>query len=99
MTPTYAPPLAEVHANTDGWWLSCAEAALAVLVASGREFTADDIRALGVPDPDIPNRWGSLMAAAKARGDIIWVGFGVSHSPSRNGGYLMRWQGIPRADA
>ena len=25
--PTITTPLAAVHANTDAWWLSCAEAA------------------------------------------------------------------------
>ena len=67
-TPT---PLAAVHANTDAWWLSCAEAALAVLVKSRREFTTDDMRELGVPESDVPARWGSFMAAAKSRGDEI----------------------------
>jgi len=38
---TAATPLAAVHANTDAWWLSCAEAALAVLVKSRREFTTE----------------------------------------------------------
>ena len=89
-------PLAEVHANTDDWWLSCAEQALAVLVRSRREFTTDDLRDLGVPEADHGCRWGSFMAAAKARGDIIPVGVSISRRKGRNSGYAMRWQGIPR---
>lgn len=89
-------PLAEVHANTDGWWLSCAEAALAVLVRSRREFTTDDLRDLGLVDPDVPARWGSFMAAAKLRGDTIPVGVSLSRRKGRNSGYAMRWRGIPR---
>ena len=92
-------PLAEVHANTDDWWLSCAEQALAVLVRTRREFSTDDLRDLGVPDPDVPNRWGSFVAAAKSRGDIIPCGVAISRSKGRNSGYLRVWRGIPRAAA
>lgn len=88
--------LATVHARADQWWLSTAETALAELIRRGLPFTTDSLRDLGVPDTEAP-RWGSFMAAAKARGDIIPVGFAVSRRPSRNCGYTRLWQGIPRA--
>ena len=91
-------PLAAVHANTDAWWLSCAEAALAVLIKSRREFTTDDLRELGVPESDNPCRWGSFMAAAKSRGDVVKTGYTTSRHPSRNGGIRAVWLGIPRAE-
>jgi len=96
--PTITTPLAAVHANTDAWWLSCAEAALAVLVKSRREFTTDDMRELGVPESDVPARWGSFMAAAKSRGDVVKTGYTTSRHPSRNGGIRAVWLGIPRAE-
>jgi len=86
--------LATVHASTDSWWLS-----LAALIAHGLPFTAADLTALGVPDPDVPARWGSFFAAAKARGDIIPAGYVASPRASRNGGVCRVWQGIPRAAA
>ena len=92
-TPT---PLAAVHANTDAWWLSCAEAALAVLVKSRREFTTDDMRELGVGEPDHSCRWGSFMSTAKRRGDVVRVDFRPSKHPGRNGGIAAVWKGTPR---
>ena len=94
-TPT---PLAAVHANTDAWWLSCAEAALAELVKSRREFTTDDMRELGVPEPDHSCRWGSMLAAAKARGDVVKVDYRASKRPGRNGGIRAVWLGTTRED-
>ncbi len=88
--------LAEVHTRTDSWWLSCAEKALGVLVAQPLPFTASDLTDLGVPDPDVPARWGSFFAAAKARGQIIPAGYRPSPRKSRNGGTCMSWVGIPR---
>lgn len=91
--------LTEVAARTDAWWLSTAETALAELIRRGQPFTTADMTALGVPDPDHSCRWGSLIAAAKARGDIIPAGFVISRRPSRNSGYCRSWLGIPRQTA
>ena len=91
--------LAEVAERTDDWWLSTAETALAELIRRGQPFTAADLTDLGVPDPDHPCRWGSLFAAAKARGDILPLGYRTSPRPSRNAGICRLWLGIPRQTA
>ena len=91
--------LAEVAERTDAWWTSCADTALAELIRRGLPFTAADMTDLGVPEPDVQQRWGSYLAAAKARGDIIPAGFVISRRPSRNSGYCRSWLGIPRQTA
>lgn len=40
------------------------------LADTGRRFTADHLRDLGVADPDLGQRWGALFAAA-ARANVI----------------------------
>lgn len=97
MNPTHNPSAAAIIDRADQPWLSCAEQALAVLIRRGRPFTASDLTELGVPDPDHSSRWGSLFAAAKARGDILPLGYGISRRPGRNSGYCRTWLGIPRA--
>ena len=94
---THDPDAAAILDRADQPWRSCAEAALAVLIRSGRPFTAADLTELGVPDPDHSCRWGSLFAAAKARGDVLPLGVTISRRPGRNSGYCRQWLGIPRA--
>lgn len=94
---THSPDAAAIIDRADRPWLSCAEAALSVLIRRGRPFTAADLTDLGVPSPDHPCRYGSLFAAAKARGDILPLGYRPSPRASRNGGVTRIWLGIPRA--
>lgn len=83
-----------ILANADGWWRDCAERALGWLAEAGYDFTAYDLTELGVPDPDVPNRWGSLFSAAHHRGLIEPVGFRVSPRQSRQGGVCRVWRGV-----
>lgn len=89
-----APILAEVLDNGDSWWRDCAERALAHWAESGLPFTADDLRELGVPEADHPNRWGALFATFHRRGVIEAVGYQVSTRRSRHGGVLRVWRGV-----
>lgn len=79
--------------HADEPWIDCATRAVRELAGRGQDFTADDVTALGVPDPDHPSRWGSLFAAAKRDGIISPVGYVASSRPSRNGGVTRVWRG------
>lgn len=96
---THSPSAAAILDRADKPWLSCAEAALAVLIRSGQPFTAHALTELGVPEPDHSSRYGSLFAAAKARGDILCLGYRPSPRASRSGGVTRLWLGIPRTTA
>lgn len=97
---TTQPDLLSVAAmhdeRTDSWWRDCAERAATQLIQRGVEFTAHDLTDLGVPNPDVPARWGSLFASLKAAGLIIPVGYRPSPRTTRNGGVTRVWRGIPR---
>lgn len=82
-----------IPGNTDGWWESCALAAIETLAKSGRVFTAADLADLGVDTPDHPCRWGSVFAKAKAAGTIVRVGYAPSRTAGRRGGVCAMWFG------
>lgn len=61
-------------AHADAWWWKPAMTAVRTLAASGRTFSAEDLPAMGVTDPDVPGRVGSLFAAAYRAGVIEPMG-------------------------
>lgn len=87
------PNVHDVANSADDWWRDTARRALADLAASGREFTAHDLTEAGVPEPDHPNRWGSLFRQANTAGLIVPVGYRPSTRPSRAGGVCRVWRG------
>lgn len=84
----------EATRSADPWWTSCARAAIVTLAGTGRNFSADDVRDLGVTDPHHPNQWGSVFACAHRDGLIAQSGFTVSRRPQRSGGVLRTWRGV-----
>ena len=66
---------------------------IAELAGRGREFTADDVRAFGVGEPDHLNRWGSAFSAARKSGLIAPVGTACSRRPVRHAGLARIWVG------
>lgn len=87
--------LAQTLANADGWWLDCSGRGVTWWAEAGVPFTAEDVRDLGVPEPDHCARWGALFAAFRARGIIECIGYKVATRPSRHGGILRVWVGVP----
>jgi len=87
--------LRDTYANADEWWRSCAERGVTWWAEAGVPFTVEDVRDLGVPEPDHCARWGALFAAFRARGIIECIGYRTSTRPSRHGGILRVWRGVP----
>lgn len=79
----------------DPWWSDHADSVLTRLAESGREFTAQDLRDGGVPEPDHPNRWGALFLRAHVCGLIVPVRFATASRRARHGGVLRVWRGAP----
>jgi hypothetical protein len=88
-----AQGIAQVDANADAWWKSCADQALEHLAQSGRVFEAYDLVLMGVPEPHHPNAWGARMNAAAKRGLIRNVGAGPSKRPTVARSLVRYWQG------
>lgn len=83
--------------NADDWWRSCAEAAVRNLARTGRDFTADDVRALGMSEPDHPNRWGGLFRWAARAGLVEEAGARRSSTVSRKASLVRVWRGTALA--
>jgi len=79
--------------NDQNIWRRQAEITLARRAASGEPFTADDLRADGLWEPDKPARWGSLFRQAQMEGVIISVGVMNSRRRQRRGSLGRVWVG------
>lgn len=79
--------------NAGDWWRSCADQAIDTLAATGRPFTADDVRDLGVPDPASPKAWGARFLAAAKSGRITRIGYTPSRRASVHAHPIAVWQG------
>lgn len=84
-----------IVSNADSWWHDCAQRALTWLADGGFAFSVDDLVDLGVPEPDVPGRWGAVIAVAARAGTIEFVGYTVG----RRGGIVRLWRGTPKDDA
>lgn len=81
-------------------WKTRAEAALAKLAASGKEFSANDLyEMVGLPDPSSEpnaknNTVGTMFRHAAHRGEIRFTGKTIlSTVPTRKGGLIRVWIG------
>lgn len=72
------------------------EEAIDRLAATGRPFTADDVREL-IPPVDQPNLIGACFRAASTRGEIVKLGYRQSAAPSRHANPNTVWRGITQA--
>lgn len=91
--PDVTAVLAEVDRDTDDWWKSCALAGVRHLAALGGPFTAHDVAALGVPEPDHPARWGALFNSAAHAGVIVAAGVTRSSRPTVHRSLVRQWVG------
>jgi hypothetical protein len=74
------------------------ESALDELIASGREFTADDLQARLDDDTRehaAPNLLSAVIGVAARQSRIAHVGYGNSTRPARHRGVLRRWIKAP----
>ena len=74
-------------------WLDTAQPVLEWLAGTGDGFTADTLRAHGVPEPPYPNMWGQFFGGYARRHKITSVGFVHSTREARKGSILQAWRG------
>lgn len=84
---------AQADAAAGDWWKATADQAIDHLAATGRPFTADDVRDLGVPDPSSPKAWGARFLSASKAGRIVRVGYTPSRRASVHAHPVAVWQG------
>jgi hypothetical protein len=79
-------------------WRQQVDLAIVQLAASGRRFTADDVRALGIDDPASPRAWGARFLGAARAGLIVRVGYRPSTRASVHAHPIAEWQGAAAAE-
>ena len=78
-------------------WRTDAELVLLHLAEGGDVFTVDNLRELGVPDPDKPQRWGALIAVMQRRGIIEFAGLHLHRITAGDVQAIRQWKGTRRA--
>lgn len=99
MTAGLPDGIAAAHAFAPNDWKASAWRALRTLAQAGEPFDVDALRRLGVPDPDIHHRWGSVLAAARRCGFITLAGHAEHTAPNGAGVPVRRWVGTEKATA
>lgn len=79
--------------NMDPTWRAQVDQAINQLAATGEPFTADSVRALGVPEPSSPQQWGARFQAAARAGVIRRIGYQPSQRASVHAHPVATWQG------
>lgn len=87
------PDLIEV-AQSDEWWWSTVFTAITHLADGGQPFSVEDVRQLGVTEPDHANRWGAAFITAARAGIIAPVAYEQSTRRSRHGAPVRIWIGM-----
>lgn len=92
--PGYSDGLQAAYAYTSEQWRDQALDIVCSLAADGEQFTAEDLRRLGLPAPEKPQQWGSLFAALQHHGIAEAVGWGPSTTASGQERGVRIWQGL-----
>jgi len=87
------PDLFTVYQFSPEDWRDEAEGIIRYLASTGQPFTADDLRDMGLAEPDHPNRFGALFNAMAHDEIIRCVGYAKARKVSRKGGRILVWQG------
>ena len=74
-------------------WKALAVETARSLASVGEPFTVDDLRRMGVPEPDKPQRWGSLFAALRAQGVVALYSLTLHRTQSGECRSLRVWIG------
>ena len=77
-------------------WTARATEAIRALAATGKPFTAEDVRRL-VGKPDRANWVGPTLAAAHQRGEIRQLGSATAARRPRKGSSTYVWIGVDNA--
>jgi len=89
--------VANAEAAEDDFWRATADQAIRHLASLGYDFSANDCRALGVPDPIRPRAWAGRFTAAAHAGLIEQVGATRSSKASSRGAWISVWRGTALA--
>lgn len=75
-------------------WREAALRAVELLAATGRHFTVEDVRNLGIPEPSHPARWGAVFVTAHREETIRCVGSAPASRRPRHASLNRIWTGV-----
>ena len=89
-----ADDTAEFGTHLDDFWTDGALRAIEALAATGRTFSASQLRddPYNLPDPAHPSHWGAVFSRARTEGLIEPAGYAPSSTSSRKGGVQRVWR-------
>ena len=80
-------------------WRESALAAAKALAATGKPFTVADLHALGLAEPDRPQRWGAVFAAIRTHGIARVIGWTAHRTAGGAQTGVRIWVGTTEAQA
>lgn len=78
-------------------WREVAHRGVELLGLAGADFTVEDLRRLGVPEPTHPSQWGGVFVAAHREGLIRCVGSAPAGRRPRHRSLNRVWAGVIEA--
>lgn len=91
--PGYSDGIQASYAYTPEQWRRNALSVARQLADAGEPFTVRDIKAQGIPEPDRPNQWGSLIAAMRHQKIAEQIGWTGAVMKSGDISAVRVWQG------
>lgn len=88
--------ISRAEAAEDEFWCRTADQAIRHLAELGYDFSANDCRTLGVPDPVRPRAWAARFSAAARGGLIEAVGATRSSKATSRGAWVTVWRGTTK---
>ena len=85
--------ISSVERNTPEDWRIACDRAIATLAATGREFTAEDVRALCGDPPCHPNAMGARFMSAARTGLLEKVAYRNPTRATAHGSVIAVWRG------
>lgn len=103
LDPTLAARLADLaqadQEDEKRHWRDAALRAVELLALTGRPFTVEDVRNLGVPEPSHPARWGGVFVTAHREAVIRCVGSAPASRRQRHASLNRIWTGAAGTEA
>ena len=86
-----------VESRTPDWWRNLCDHVIAALAATGKEFSAVDVRALCGDPPNHFNAMGARFLAAARAGIVVRVGYRPSSRATLHAHPITIWRGAVSA--
>lgn len=92
--PGYSDGLQAAYAHTPEEWRAHALRIARYLAGTGKPFTVRDFKTYGLPDPEVQQQWGSIIAAMRQKQIAHQIGWTGAPIKSGDISAVRVWQGL-----